>query len=59
MIAQRLAYCSDHPRSFVTKLFDEELEKLLSGAPAEQHRTLREARKQTEDMILKGEFDPI
>ena len=50
-----------HTAPFIAGLFDEELERLLremkSGDAAGQSR-LREARKMSEEMIARGEFDP-
>ncbi|MDP9337900.1 MAG: hypothetical protein M3P45_03425 [Acidobacteriota bacterium] len=50
-----------HTAAFITGLFDEELERLLremkdAGAPMEAR--LREARRMSEEMIERGEFDP-
>ena len=47
----------------ITRLFDEELDKLIrklpSGEDDEQAATYREARRQSERMIVRGEVDPI
>lgn len=48
-----------HTPEFISKLFDEELEKLLESASDKQRETLKEARRLSEEMITKGEFDPI
>lgn len=48
-----------HTPEFVTRIFDEELEKLLIESPAEAHEKLREARKLTEQMIIKEQHDPV
>lgn len=49
----------EHTPELVSKLFDEELEKLLAEYPAENHETLKKARQISEEMIRNGEFDPI
>jgi malate synthase len=71
MIAQRLKHSETvrivdekgatvlHTPEFITRIFDEELEKLLQESPTETHETLREARRLSEKMIILGEFDPI
>ena len=71
MIAQRMRHgeIADesgnevlHTREFVARLFDEELEKILSDAKyaAEgNEQTFRQAREIAEAMILHDEFDPI
>jgi len=73
MIAQRMKHADAveivdeagnaalHTPQFVSRVFDEELERLLremkeSDAPAEAR--LREARRMSEEMIQRGEFDP-
>jgi malate synthase len=51
-----------HSREFISRLFDEELEKLLTKTPRGERGTpesLREARRVAEAMILNQEFDPI
>jgi malate synthase len=52
-----------HTPEFVTRLFDEELDRLLRELPAsagEQDRErFRRARELSEAMIVNGEFDPI
>jgi malate synthase len=72
MIAQRMKHtdavdivdegskCVRHTPEFVTSLFDEELERLLQekdGASAQE--SLRAARRMSEEMIRRGEFDPV
>src|SRR3984957_16636687 len=51
-----------HTAEFVTRLFDEELERLLGEASKESDQAattrLREARRMSEEMIHRGEFDP-
>jgi malate synthase len=51
-----------HTPEFITRLFDEELERLLSEASKENDQAatarLREARRMSEEMIHRGEFDP-
>lgn len=71
MIAQRLKHSETvkiidekgvavlHSPEFITRIFDEELEKLLQESPTETHETLREARRLSEEMIILGQFDPI
>jgi malate synthase len=71
MIAQRLKHSETveivdengatvlHTPEFITEVFDEELEKLLSESLTEMHETLKEARRLSEEMIILGEFDPI
>lgn len=48
-----------HTPEFITKIFDEELERLLGETPSEMHERLTEARRISEEMILKGQHDPI
>ena len=73
MIAQRMKHADvveivdeegkvvPHTAAFIAGLFDEELERLLremkNGDAAGESR-LREARKISEEMIARGEFDP-
>ena len=70
MIAQRMKHSRDveifdggnavlHSPEFISRIFDEELDKLLETSPAEQHETLKKARRWSEEMIIKGDFDPI
>jgi malate synthase len=51
-----------HTPEFVTRLFDEELDRLLqelpAGASAEERERFRLARELSEAMIVNGEFDP-
>jgi hypothetical protein len=54
-----------HTPEFIHELFDQELERLLqegaktSGEAAEEQAArLREARRLSEEMILRGEFNP-
>jgi malate synthase len=51
-----------HTPEFITRLFDEELERLLGEASKENNQAgtarLREARRMSEEMIHRGEFDP-
>jgi malate synthase len=50
-----------HTRELITRLFDEELEKLLAAPTADvngEARKLREARRIGEEMIRRGEFTP-
>jgi malate synthase len=55
-----------HTPELIHELFDEELERLLqenakqTGDPsAKQAETLREARRLSEEMIRRGEFNPV
>ncbi len=52
----------DHTPELITRLFDEELEKLIAN-PARQDlgtpETFREGRRIGEDMVRSGEFNPI
>ena len=50
-----------HTPELVTRLFDEELEKLVNALPDgdPQINTFRQARKIAEAMIVNGEIDPI
>jgi malate synthase len=74
MIAQRMNHSSDveifdetkmavrHTPEFISRIFDEELERLL-GEPANANdaqaaATLRDARKLSEEMIRRHEFSP-
>jgi malate synthase len=71
MIAQRMRHggVSDesgevvpHTATFVSRLFDEELEKLLSDSNRKDEgsdETLREARRIAEAMVMNVEFDPV
>jgi malate synthase len=70
MIAQRMKHKDEvpifqdgnavlHTPEFISQIFDEELEKLLETATNGQRETLKEARRLSEEMIVKGEFDPI
>lgn len=71
MIAQRMRHSDTvaivddkgeavrHTASFITKIFDEELEKLLAESPSQVHETLKKARVISEKMIIEGEFDPV
>jgi malate synthase len=59
MIAQRIRH-GLHSAADVTRLFDEELPKLVdSGKEAGDAGTLREARRISEAMITRGAFDPV
>jgi malate synthase len=51
-----------HTPELITRLFDEELEKLLANparADLGTPETFREARRISEAMVVNGEFDPI
>jgi malate synthase len=62
MIAQRIRH-GMHAAAEVTRFFDEELAKLLAEPPAAndpaEAARFREARAQTEAMIVQGYHDPI
>jgi malate synthase len=51
-----------HTPEFISRLFDEELERLLGEGSKENDQIaterLREARRMSEEMIQRGEFDP-
>jgi malate synthase len=51
-----------HTPEFITRLFDEELARLLASLPAnaspEQREGFRRAREISEAMIVNGEFNP-
>jgi malate synthase len=75
MIAQRMRHSAkvaiadehgnavEHTHELITRLFDEELEKILAALPAETPAEVREryerARQISEAMIVNGEVDPI
>ena len=71
MIAQRILHretveivdengvAAMHTPEFITRIFDEELEKLIAESPIETSETLKEARRLSEQMISLGQFDPI
>lgn len=68
MIAQRTLHRVkvdgvEHTPERITGLFDEELERLLAALPENTDPTIRtryrSARKLSERMIVKGEFDPV
>jgi malate synthase len=52
-----------HTPEFITRLFDEELERLLAGLPTnagpEEAERFRRAREMSEAMIVNGEFNPV
>jgi hypothetical protein len=52
-----------HTPALVTRLFDEELDRILrelpSGTDPQVADTYREARRAGEEMITRGWFDPI
>jgi malate synthase len=73
MIAQRMKHADAveivgeagkaalHTPEFVSRVFDEELERLLremKESDAQVEARLREARRMSEEMIQRGEFDP-
>jgi malate synthase len=51
-----------HSPAFITRLFDEELERLLAGLPnksdPEEAERFRRARDISEAMIVNGDFNP-
>ena len=75
MIAQRMRHSQtvpivdesgrrvEHTPELVSQLFDEELERILRELPPETDAAMtdryRQARKMSEEMITRGEFDPI
>jgi len=71
MIAQRMRHGGvvddsgslvPHTTDFVHRLFDEELEKLVSGSnrvDVGTEETFRQARRIAEAMVMKEEFDPV
>jgi malate synthase len=48
-----------HTPDFISKVFDEELGRILAETPADDHDKYREARRISEDMITRGAFDPV
>jgi hypothetical protein len=52
-----------HTPEFITRLFDEELERLLAELPSnsvlEEVDRFRRAREISEAMIVNGEFNPV
>ena len=53
-----------HTPQLIHELFDQELERLLQegskqGSDAGQAATLRKARRMSEEMIIRGEFNPV
>ncbi len=52
-----------HTPALITRLFDEELTKILAELPAnaseEERARYREARRQSEEMIVSGRHDPV
>jgi len=52
-----------HTPELVSRLFDEELERILRELPAdaepETGERYRQARHLSEEMIIRGEFDPV
>ena len=75
MVAQRFAHSDkaeivdengntfEHTPELLSKLYDEQLQKILDALPddADRHtvETYKEARRQSEEMIVKGWFDPV
>jgi malate synthase len=51
----------NHTPEFITKLFDDELKKLISDGTFGEgtEETFRKARRISEAMVMNGEFDPI
>jgi malate synthase len=62
MIAQRLRYPGEYTPASLGAMFDEELERILAELPAETNggarARYRRAREISEEMILRGAFDP-
>jgi hypothetical protein len=50
-----------HTPQLITRLFDEELEKLLANPERDPGtaETFREARRISEAMVVNGKFDPV
>jgi malate synthase len=48
-----------HTLAFLTRLYDEELEKILSTRPAAERALYMRARTETEALIVKGHHDPV
>jgi malate synthase len=52
-----------HTPEFITRVFDEELDRIVhelsAGADPAAAVTYREARRRSEAMILRGEFNPV
>jgi malate synthase len=50
-----------HTPEFITRLFDEELDRLLADLPedSEERDRYRRARELSEAMIVNGEFNPV
>jgi malate synthase len=73
MIAQRMRHSKavpvadesgtavEHTPTLITRLFDEELEKILANPARDPGtpETFREARRISEAMVVNGEFNPI
>ena len=71
MIAQRVRHRGSvrfegagdqsHTEAWLSRVFDEELKAILEKVPgaAKDEKVYAIARRQSEDMILKGEFDPV
>ena len=57
MIAQRALHGMHEPEA-IGRFFDEELARLAAERPADTER-LAEARRLSEDMIARGQFDPV
>jgi malate synthase len=48
-----------HTAEFISKVFDEELDRILAETPAAGRAKYREARRISEEMIRQGRFDPV
>ncbi len=71
MIAQRIMHrdsveipdsngnAIDHTPDFISRVFDEELDRILKETPAADRDKCRDARRISEDMISQGKFDPV
>jgi malate synthase len=61
MIADENGRALKHTPELLTRLFDEELERLLAnpGKDLGTRETFTEARRISEEMVLNGEFDPF
>jgi malate synthase len=58
MIAQRVQH-GMHTAAEITKLYDEELEKLVARVSDAERALYRDARQQSEQMIRDGAHDPV
>jgi malate synthase len=71
MIAQRILHRNavqimdsngdsvNHTPEFISRVFDQEVERILAETPEDDHDHFRRARLMSEDMISSDEFDPV